>query len=78
MTTVFTGILYDNVVVSGGALQNAPNPLILADQGKLRAEGILTLNFYQGNGVYYFLQADLWGGEGLFAAGGKMGFRVAW
>jgi Autotransporter beta-domain len=78
MTTVFTGLLYDNVAVSGGALQNAPNPLILADQGKLRAEGILALNFYQGNGVFYLLQADLWGGEGLFAAGGKMGVRVAW
>jgi hypothetical protein len=78
MTTVFTGLLYDNVLVSGGALQNAPNPLILADQGKLRAEGILTLYFYQGNSVSYLLQADLWGGEGLFAAGGKMGVRVAW
>ncbi len=78
MTTVFTGLLYDNVAVTGGALPNAPNPLILADQGKLRAEGILTLIFYQGKGVSYLLQADLWGGEGLFAAGGKMGVRIAW
>lgn len=78
MTTVFTGLLYDDVLVSGGMLQNAPNPLIIADQGKLRGEGILTLNFYQGDRVSYLLQADLWGGQGLFAAGGKMGVRVAW
>ena len=69
MTTVFTGLLYDDVLVSGGMLQNAPNPLIIADQGKLRGEGILTLNFYQGDRVSYLLQADLWGGQGLFAPG---------
>jgi hypothetical protein len=77
MTTVLTGLLYDNVVVSGSALQNAPNPLILADQGKLRAEGILTLNFYRGTNLSYLLQANLWGGEGLFAVGGMMGLRIA-
>ena len=78
MTTVITGLLYDDVLVSGGALLNAPNPLILSNQGKLRAEGILALNFSQGNGVSYLLQADLQGGDGLFGAGGKMGVRVAW
>ena len=78
MRTVFTGLLYDNVAVNGGVLQNALNPQILSYQGKLRAEGILALNFYQGNSVSYFLQADLQGGKGLFAAGGKMGVRLAW
>ena len=78
MRTVFTGLLYDNVAVNGGVLQNALNPQILSFQGKLRAEGILALNFYQGNSVSYFLQADLQGGKGLFAAGGKMGVRLAW
>jgi hypothetical protein len=78
MMTVFTGLLYDDVAVSGGVLQDAPNPLILSDQGKLRAEGILTLNFYQGNGVSHLLQANLRGGEGLIGAGVKMGLRAAW
>jgi Autotransporter beta-domain len=78
MTTVFTGLLYDNVAVTGGVLQNALNPLILSEQGKLCAEGILALNFYQGNGVSYLLLADLQGGEGLFFFGGKIGVRVAW
>jgi hypothetical protein len=78
MTTVATGLLYDDVLVSGGVLASAPNPLILSDEGKLRAEGILTLNFYLGNGVNSFVQADLQGGEGLFGVGGKVGARVAW
>jgi hypothetical protein len=78
MTTVFTGLFYDDVAVGGGVLQDAPNPLILSDQGKLRAEGIFALNFYQGNGVSYLLQADLRGGEGLIGAGVKMGLRAAW
>ena len=33
MTTVFTGLLYDNVAVNGGVLQNAPKP---ADPLRLR------------------------------------------
>jgi Autotransporter beta-domain len=78
MTTVFTALLYDDVAVRGGVLQDAPNPLILSDQGKLRAEGILALYLYQGKGVSYLLQADLRGGEGLIGAGLKMGLRAAW
>jgi hypothetical protein len=78
MSTVVTGLLYDDVLVSGGVLASSPNPLILSDEGKLRAEGIVTLNFYHGNGVNSFAQADLLGGEGLFGVGGKLGVRVAW
>jgi hypothetical protein len=78
ITTVATGLLYDDVLVTGGQLATAPNPLILSEQGKLRAEGILTLNVYHGNGVNSFVQADLRGGEGLFGATGKVGARVAW
>jgi Autotransporter beta-domain len=78
MSMVVTGLLYDDVQVAGGVLANSPNPLILSDEGKLRAEGILALNFYHGNGVSSFAQADLVGGEGLFGFGGKAGVRVAW
>jgi hypothetical protein len=73
-----TGLLYDDVLVTGGVLPSAPNPQILADQGLLRAEGILTVNFDHGNGVTSFVQADLQGGKDLFGAGGKVGVRVAW
>jgi len=78
MTTVVTGLVYDNVAVSGGVLANSPNPLILADQGKLNVEGILTLSFQHSSGVSSFVQADVLGGQGLFGAGGKAGVRVAW
>jgi hypothetical protein len=78
MTTVVTGLLYDNVAVSGGVLANSPNPLILSGEGKLRGEGIFRLNFYHGNGVNTFVQADLQGGESLFGAGGEAGVRLAW
>jgi hypothetical protein len=78
VTTVATGLLYDDVVVTGGQLATAPNPLILSQEGKLRAEGILTLNVYHGNGVNSFVQADLRGGEGLFGATGKVGARFVW
>jgi hypothetical protein len=78
MSMVVTGLLYDDVLVAGGVLANSPNPLILADEGKLRAEGILALNFYHGNGVNSFVQADLVGGEGLFGVAGKAGVRLAW
>lgn len=78
MSTVVTGLLYDDVLVKGGVVASAPNPLILSDEGKLRGEGILTLNFYHGNGINSFVQADLLGGDGLFGVGGKLGVRVAW
>src|SRR4051812_937858 len=78
VTTVATGLLYDDVLVRGGQLATAPNPLILSTQGKLRAEGILTLNVLHGKGVSSFVQADLRGGEGLFGATGKVGARMVW
>ena len=48
---------------------------LLNDQGKLRGEGILALNFDYGNGLSTFVQGDVRGGEGLFGAGGKGGFQ---
>jgi hypothetical protein len=78
VTTVFTGLLYDDVMVSGNALPSAPKPRILSNQGELRAGGILAVNLSRGGGVSYFLQADLEGGKGLFGAGGTVGVRVAW
>ena len=76
LTTVVTGLLYDDVLVNGGVLANAPNPLLLSDEGKLRGEGVFTLNFYGRNGLNSFIQADLQGGEGLFSVGGKVGVRI--
>lgn len=78
VTTVLTGLLYDNAIVTGGVLANSPNPLILAGEGKLRGEGILAFNLFQGHGVSYLAEAEVEGGNGLFGVGGKAGVRVAW
>jgi hypothetical protein len=77
-TMVLTGLLYDDVDVTGGVLANSPNPEILSDEGKLRGEGILALNFDHGNGLSSFVQGEVEGGEGLIGAAGKAGVRLAW
>jgi hypothetical protein len=78
---VLTGLLYDNVIITGGAIQNntfANSPVIISDEGKLRAEGIFALNFNFGGGLTSFVQANVRGGDDLFGAGGKGGVRVVW
>jgi hypothetical protein len=81
VTTVLTGLLYDNVKITGGALQNdtfGNSPLVISDEGKLRVQGIAALHFNYGNGLTSFVQADLRAGEDLFGAGGKVGVRKVW
>ena len=81
LTTTVTGLVYDNVEVTGGFIQNVAfgnNALILNDQGKLRGQGILAFKLDRGNGFSLFAQGDVRGGEGLFGAGGRGGFRYEW
>jgi hypothetical protein len=81
LTTTITGIVYDNVEVTGGFIQNIAfgnNALILNDQGKLRGQGILAFKLDRGNGFSVFAQGDVRGGEGLFGGGGRGGFRYEW
>lgn len=81
VTASVTGLMYDNVQVKGGFIQNGVvpgNPLILNDEGKLRAQGTLALNFQHGNGVSSFVLGEVRGGEDLFGAAGRGGVRVAW
>jgi len=80
-TATLTGLLYDDVVVHGDFIQGgvfgvASNAL--KDEGKLRAEGIVALNFDLGHGVSTFVEGQVRGGQGLFGAGGKAGIRVQW
>jgi len=81
VTTTLTGLAYDDVIVSGGVIQNAAfgsNALLLAGEGKIRGDGILAVNFDFGRGLSSFVLADVRGGEGLFGAGGKAGMRYQW
>jgi hypothetical protein len=82
MTTTLTGLAYNDVVVQGGfvpvlaSLGN--NLLVQADQGLMRGEGILALNFDFGNGWSSLVLGDVYGGAHLFGAGGKAAVRYQW
>lgn len=82
VTTTVTGLAYEDVSVSGGVLQNAAfgttSSLLLAQEGKIRGQGILAFNFDFGNGFSSFVLGEVRGGEGLFGAGGKAGVRYQW
>jgi hypothetical protein len=81
VTTILTGLAYDDVIVNGGVVQNAafgPATLLLAGEGKVRGQGIFLVNFDFGTGWSSFVLADVRGGEGLFGAGGKAGVRYQW
>ena len=60
ITPVLTGLVYDAVI---------------ADEGKLRGEGILAVTFDNGHGVSAFVQGQVYGGEDLIGYGGKAGVR---
>jgi len=85
MTTTLTGLAYNDVVVQGGFVPAfAPlgslgnNLLVQADQGLMRGQGILALNFDFGRGMSSFVQGDVYGGAHLFGAGGRAGLRYQW
>jgi autotransporter-like protein len=82
MTPILTGLAYNDVVVQGGfipvgALQGN-NLLVQSDQGFMRGEGILALNFDFGYGMSSFVLGDVYGGAHLFGAGGRAGIRYQW
>jgi hypothetical protein len=81
LTTTVTGLVYEDVSITGGFIQNVAfgtNGLIINDQGLLRGQGILALNLAYANGVSLFAQGDVRGGKDLFGGGGKGGVRVMW
>ena len=81
LTTSVTGLVYDDVMVNGGAIGNgqfANNLLAKADEGKVRGRGILAVNYAMVTGVSLFAQGEVYGGDRLFGAGGKGGVRVEW
>ncbi|MDQ6703880.1 MAG: autotransporter outer membrane beta-barrel domain-containing protein [Pseudomonadota bacterium] len=82
MTTILTGLAYDDVLVKGGFIAGAGflanNVLVQADEGQVRGRGILALNFDFGQGISSFVQGEAYGGKGLFGAGGRAGVRYVW
>ncbi len=82
MTTILTGLAYNDVVVQGGFIPvgsfQGNNLLVQADQGLMRGQGILALNFDFGYGMSSFVQGDVYGGAHLFGGGGRAGIRYQW
>ena len=82
ITTTLTGLAYNDVVVQGGFIPvnafNGSNLLVQADQGLMRGEGILALNFNFGNGWSSLVQGDVYGGANLIGVGGKAAVRYQW
>ena len=83
VTNTLTGLAYSDVVVhgqviSGGAIGGTffGSTLLPSDQGKVRGQGIWRSNFDFGAGRSLFVQAEVYGGEGLFGAGGRLGGRI--
>jgi Autotransporter beta-domain len=81
LTTVLTGLVFDDVVVHGNNIQAGsfgPSGNILSDQGKVQGEAIASINFDLGRGLSASVQGDVYGGQGVFGAGGKATIRMQW
>jgi hypothetical protein len=82
MTATLTGLAYNDVLVQGGFIPvsafQGGNLLVQADQGFMRGQGILALNFDFGNGMSWLVRGDVYGGAHLFGAGGRAGIRYQW
>jgi hypothetical protein len=81
VTPTLTGLVYDDVEVTGGVVTGGIfplTPIIPSDQGKVRGQGIFNVNFDYGNGVSAFVQGDVRGGSDLLGGGGRAGIRYQW
>jgi len=81
VTPSVTALLYDDVSVSGGFISNglfSTVPLGLADEGKIRGQGLFTVNIDNGRGVSGFIQGEVRGGSDLIGYAGRAGVRWQW
>ena len=83
VTTTITGLAYSDVKIVGGPITGgattgsfAGGTVLPSDEGKVRGLGIFLANFDYGRGFSTFVQADVYGGSGLFGAGGRVGARM--
>ena len=78
---VVTALAYSDVDITGGSASTIGflTPGTFAtDEGKLRGQGIFTMNFDYRNGLSSFAQADVRGGQDYFGYGGRLGVRYQW
>ena len=81
VTTVLTGLLFNDVVVHGSNIQGGSfgqDAAILNDQGRIQGEGIAMVNLDFGGGVSASAEGDIYGARGIFGVGGKATLRMQW
>ena len=80
VTPIVTGLAYSDVSITGDtASTDFLNPVSFAsDEGKLRGEGIFSVNLDYHNGLSTYALADVRGGQDLFGYGGRLGLRYQW
>jgi hypothetical protein len=81
VSTVLTGLLFNDVVVHGNNIQGGSfgqDAAILNDQGRIQGEGIAMVNLDFGGGVSASVEGDVYGAGGIFGAGGKATLRMQW
>jgi hypothetical protein len=81
VTTVLTGLLFNDVIVHGNNIQGGSfgqDAAILNDQGRIQGEGIAMVNLDFGGGVSASVEGDIYGARGIFGAGGKATLRKQW
>jgi hypothetical protein len=81
VTTVLTGLLFEDVVVHGNNIQGGSfgqEAAILNDQGRIQGEGIAMVNLDFSRGVSASVEGDIYGAQGIFGAGGKVTLHMLW
>jgi len=81
-TTTLTGLLYSDVLIDGyvanSFVPGLPATVANADEGKLRALGMVQTRLLLSSGLSYYGQLELRGGEDMIGGGGRVGIRYEW
>ena len=78
-TASILGGIYDDVIVNGYTSDTIPGSASAKiDQGKVRGIGSLFGRVYDGHGMTYFGQVDVYGGQDVAGVIGKVGARWEW
>jgi hypothetical protein len=81
VTTVLTGLLFNDVIVHGNNIQAGSfgqDAAILNDQGRIQGEGVAMINLDFGGGKSASIEGDIYGARGIFGTGGKATLRMVW
>jgi hypothetical protein len=72
---VLTGLLYDDVSISGGTIATAITPTAPSDQGKLFGQVIGKLGFDWGRGLSSYVEGEVRGRNQVFGTAARVGLR---